>query len=450
MSYTSATGSSVHQTVSLIMAAKPLDIIIGQPTTETMNKMIEQMAQMVAPVKTTAWGGCHGSLALVLNNVDYSSITKVSVTSTTPVTQPDAINKGIMTTSTPLKILTFQEEMKKLQKEFDLQEEVTNISVQRIINSVKEQYIEELNKEYFGYTNNTIKSVLHHLRTNWCKLMTGERTDATEAFYQAWVPNMTHIITFGQKLTKQQKKCKAINVIISNEAKTLHFVGQMYKSDYFAEEQMTKYEILSDTNKVWDKTLAHFTDLFSLHKAYGNNKAANSGFESAAHVRDHSSAHSNTTANTKSDLTCNLYIKSLEESLATAREYCALDTTTRTPVPPAFNPLTRLQTELAKQRKQVLDIMAQNASLMAALSKGGGGGDSGGGGGSGGSGGGGSGGGRGKDGCSNHSSRHKNQCKEKKLCSNCNKVVVHNPAECFSLKANKDKCPTGWGTKCRE
>jgi hypothetical protein len=33
----------------------------------------------------------------------------------------------------------------------------------------------------------------------------------------------------------------------------------MYRSDYFTKEQMTKYEILSDANKGWDKTLAHFT-----------------------------------------------------------------------------------------------------------------------------------------------------------------------------------------------
>ncbi len=73
------------------MVAKHLDVIIRQPNTETINKMVEQMAEMVAPVKTTACGGCHGSLALVLDNVDYSSITKASVTSTTPVTQPDDI-----------------------------------------------------------------------------------------------------------------------------------------------------------------------------------------------------------------------------------------------------------------------------------------------------------------------------------------------------------------------
>jgi hypothetical protein len=56
--------------------------------------------------------------------------------------------------------------MKTLQKEFGLQEAVTTISVQRIINSVKEQYLEELNKDYFGYTNQTIKMLLTHLRTN--------------------------------------------------------------------------------------------------------------------------------------------------------------------------------------------------------------------------------------------------------------------------------------------
>ena len=184
---------------------------------------------------------------------------------------------------------------------------------------------------------------------------------------------MTHIITFGCQLNKQQKKCKTINVIISDEAKTLHFVGQMYKSDYFTEEQMTKYEILSDSKMVWDKTLAHFTELFSLRKAYGDDRAANSGFESAAHIRDHSSAHSIITATTESDLTRNLYIESLEESLAVAREQYASDATTRTPIPPAFDPLTLLQTELVEQRKQVSDVMAQNAKLIATLSKGGGG-----------------------------------------------------------------------------
>ena len=132
---------------------------------------------------------------------------------------------------------------------------------------------------------------------------------------------MTHFITFGRQLPKQQKKCKVIGVIICDEAKTLHCVRQMYKSDYFTEDKLTKFEILADTDKTWDKTLAHFTALFSLRKAYGSNKAANSGFKSVVHTRNFSSASSVITTNTESDFTRDLYIKSLKESLATAGEY---------------------------------------------------------------------------------------------------------------------------------
>jgi hypothetical protein len=115
--------------------------------------------------------------------------------------------------------------MKTLQKEFELQEAVTTIGVQCIIHSTKEQYVEELNKDYFGYANQTIKTLLTHLCTKWCKVKMKECTDATNAFYQAWVPSTTHITTLGRQLDKQQKKCKNINVIISDETKTVHFVG---------------------------------------------------------------------------------------------------------------------------------------------------------------------------------------------------------------------------------
>ena len=121
------------------------------------------MAQMIAPVKTSTWGGLHGSLALVLDDADYTMITKTTVISTTLVAQPGAINKKITATSTPHKILTLQKETKRLRREFDLQEVVTNIGVQQVVDCVEEQYIKELNEEYFGYANNTIKGVLHHL-----------------------------------------------------------------------------------------------------------------------------------------------------------------------------------------------------------------------------------------------------------------------------------------------
>jgi hypothetical protein len=216
MNYSSAGGLLVHTTVNLIMLAKPLDTIVGQPTTEAMDRMTEQMAQMVAPVKTMAWGGLHGSLALVLDDTDYNTVTRNTITSTAQVTQPPAVHPDIDDQTSGRELLHIQAVTKQLQKEFDLQEAITNIGMQRIIDSVEEQYVEELNEDYFGYANQTIKTLLIHLRSKWCKVMTKERTEATDAFYHTWVPSTTHVITFGRQLTKLQKKCRIINVIISD------------------------------------------------------------------------------------------------------------------------------------------------------------------------------------------------------------------------------------------
>ncbi len=96
---------------------------------------------MVAPVKTTTWGGLHGSLALILNDADYAMVTKNIVTSSVPLIKLTTINPKLNKQSNPYEILTLQEKMKTLQKEFELQEAVTTIGVQRIIDSVEEQYV---------------------------------------------------------------------------------------------------------------------------------------------------------------------------------------------------------------------------------------------------------------------------------------------------------------------
>ena len=92
------------------MSTKPVDVIVGQPTTKPMNRMTEQMAQMVAPVKTTAWGGLHGSLALVLDDAEYALITKNVIKTVDALIKPVSINPKIDNKSSPYEILTLQDE----------------------------------------------------------------------------------------------------------------------------------------------------------------------------------------------------------------------------------------------------------------------------------------------------------------------------------------------------
>jgi hypothetical protein len=78
----------------------------------------------------------------------------------------------------------------------------------------------------------------------------------------------------------------------------------------------------ADINKTWLHILQFFTKLLTQCKAYRDNRAASSGFNSAAHINNIASNCS--LVSTSSDFTTrDLYIKSLEESLAAPREYVA-------------------------------------------------------------------------------------------------------------------------------
>jgi hypothetical protein len=202
----------------------------------------------------------------------------------------------------------------------------------------------------------------------------------------------------------------------------------MYKCDYYTKDQMTKYKMKADINKTWLYTLQFCTKLFAQRKAYRDNCAANSGFDSAAHINDIPTDRS--LVSTSSDFTTrNLYIESLEESLAAGREYVAKECA---PTLDKSDPANLLPIELDAQQKQFKLIIQQNSALLAAMAKGNG--DGGGGGGSG-SGGGGGGGGRGGGGGGGGNKRRDQGIKA--ICPNCNKLVIHTV-----LPANKDNIPT--------
>ncbi len=143
----------------------------------------------------------------------------------------------------------------------------------------------------------------------------------------------------------------------------------MYKSNYYTENQMTKYKMKADINKTWLHTLQFFTKLFAQRKAYGDNHAGNSSFDSAAHINDIPTDCS--LVSTSSDVTTHdLYIESLEESLAAAWEYVAKECT---PTPDKPDPANLLHIEIDTQLKQFKLIMQQNSTLQAAMARGNGG-----------------------------------------------------------------------------
>jgi len=70
-----ANEATVYETVRAIFTPLPLDKIVGQPTTFALNHLLQQIAKIVAAVKTTSWGVRHGRHALVLTYAEYRTVT---------------------------------------------------------------------------------------------------------------------------------------------------------------------------------------------------------------------------------------------------------------------------------------------------------------------------------------------------------------------------------------
>ena len=100
MSSPTANEAAVYEAVRAIVAPLPLDKVVGQPTTSTVNHLRQQIAKIAAAVKTTSWGGRHGHLALVLTEAKYRSITGDPTIAINRLPTPPIVAAGLTNNTT--------------------------------------------------------------------------------------------------------------------------------------------------------------------------------------------------------------------------------------------------------------------------------------------------------------------------------------------------------------
>jgi hypothetical protein len=162
----------------------PIDKIIGQPTNSTVNLLKQQVAKIVAAVKTTSWGRRHGHLALVLDSDEYRIVTGNATQTTTHLVAPPII-PTMLTNNTMLILRTciMADHNFECQK-FWKQEAVDAVIIDKIVcEGVDAPYIEELDDDFIGYSTQAIKSLIVHLRSEWCIITTLERKQAAAVFH---------------------------------------------------------------------------------------------------------------------------------------------------------------------------------------------------------------------------------------------------------------------------
>eukprot|EP00804_Cyclotella_cryptica_P010211 CCRYP_013825-RA/>CCRYP_013825-RA protein AED:0.46 eAED:0.17 QI:0/0/0/0.57/1/1/7/0/869 len=95
--------------------------------------------------------------------------------------------------------------------------------------------------DYIGYGAQTIKTILEHLRTEWCVVTTLEKKQASAAFHVQW-DLTSHITKFARELDKQQKLCET-SAYHPDATKVQYYVEGMYSSDMFDDKEMQAWEL---------------------------------------------------------------------------------------------------------------------------------------------------------------------------------------------------------------
>lgn len=427
--------AAIRKMVADKYATKPIDRIVGRPTHDTVRIMMEQLEPIAAGFDTSQWGGQHGCLLMVLGGTKYKAVVKKGDVPINSLVKP--ANNA---TFSPSDDDTGREKKRKALattwKEYYLQQAVNAVGVDTIVAATEKQYTEKLKKPYLGFHGVTIIKILEQLR-RWYTISHKERINIKKRFEAPWseTPD-AHVTTYGNQLDLWQDECSDLNVVVSNEDKTLLFVQQMYDSELFTRRFMDEWE--DAPANTWKATIEHFA---SEYGKIGREKQREAEREAAGY-----SSAASLTLTQPQPPTTDASNKAATKALAAVSEYAAAlearvdelesiaddgANTTASPVltMPTMPNLAAAATtvagnsDLAELKAMVLVQQKQMDSALTEMKKMGDGGG---------------------DGGRRTNRRDKKGGKKKHVCKNCKRMVYHDDDKCMELEKNANLRYEGW------
>jgi hypothetical protein len=263
-----SSASAIAEAVRAIMMAKIVDHLHGHPNTEKVDHLEDQLAKACAAVRTTAWKGQHGCLPLALSDAALNRATKGVITSS-DLPLPDRINKNITESTSTFEQLSLKVDQDVLWIEWWTKIACNDVGVDIIVASADAQYLEELEEDFTGYSHCSIRDLLDHLRTSWCKIQNQEKIDAKAALRKPWADTPDrHITKYTRELTRSANAAIAIDVPCPDDEKVVIFVENMYASSHFTETELVTWENQRATAQKWTPTVKYFTKLYADRLAF--------------------------------------------------------------------------------------------------------------------------------------------------------------------------------------
>ena len=105
------------------------------------------MAKIVAGCKTSKWGGKHGHLKVVLGKENYRLVIAQPNLDCTVAAKPAVASTDFKAGEDANAVERKKEAHKVLWREYQMQETVNEIGVEKIVDAVDAQYVEQLEAE---------------------------------------------------------------------------------------------------------------------------------------------------------------------------------------------------------------------------------------------------------------------------------------------------------------
>ena len=152
-----------------------------------------------------------------------------------------------------------------------------------ILYAVSDDALAPLKKQYIGFGDETVLTMIVHLRTKTAiKMTTAQKHEyRTNGYNAVWDPT-TSITAYFTTLDRFQVSLEDRSIATSVEEKCMAVESQMWASEMFTEEQMLGWENKPSIDQTWPNLQVNFTEKWLERKQYSTTTAKQSRFKEAA------------------------------------------------------------------------------------------------------------------------------------------------------------------------
>jgi hypothetical protein len=365
-------------------------------TPKAVNKLEDELGEIFTVAKTHhyAQGQKYSHLASAIPKSKYRLVIGNAIWTHTVPTNPgaysaDALNAG--NAAAMHKQFVVQHKIK--QKSYRDYLNVEEAGKKLILYAVGNDAVAPLKKQYIGFGNTTVLAMIDHLCLKKAIRMTTTQKYKykTNWYNTPWDPT-TSITAYFTLLDCFQVLLGDRGITMSNKEKMMAAGAQMWQSEMFTEDQMVVWENRGAMAQTWAALHTYFTEKWLEWKQYSVTTAKQSQFKEAALLAQE------TAAAKEEGKTQVLLFAMLQDQHA--KQIAQMEATNKT----NMDAMMEQMNALVRHAHQPDKVNTSPGSNVTPLGSG---------------------------------TKAKKPRQKKALCPNCKCFVMHKPASCFELKANK-------------